>query len=279
MMGLSQLNFEGRNRIDVAIMRLREFEPPEGYYFADSYGKDSCVTRHLLQAAGSKYDGHYHKGGIDPPELVRFGKKHHPEIIISRPPMSVWKAVETKGMPRRKGRWCCELIKEKAGSGRRVVTGIRWQESATRRIRRMFEVCVADDTKYFLHPIIDWTANDVWEYIRANDIPYCSLYDEGARPEQRGYGKGLFKRLGCMLCPMITPRQTQIELIRFPKIAEAWRRSCFKYWEEGHKKPRPKDETKLGVYRWDTPEAMWKWWISRKSEPKVSDAQCIMFDN
>ena len=123
----------------------------------------------------------------------------------------------------------------------------------------MFQFCAkSDKTKSFLNPIIDWTTQDVWNYIKVNNLPYCSLYDEG------------FKRLGCVLCPMQTPKQTQIELARWPKLAEAWKRACYRYWNE---------TTHPGVKRWDTPEKMWQWWLSRKGEPKVNDAQCIMFDN
>ncbi len=263
-MGLAQLNFEGKNKVEVAIMRLQEFEPPEGYYFADSYGKDSCATYRLLDMAEAKHDAHYSQGGIDPPQLVKFGREYHPDTIMERPAMSVWKGVMIKGMPRRQGRWCCELIKEKHGGGRRVVTGIRWQESPRRRARQMVEVCNTDKTKVFLHPIIDWTNQEVWEFIHQENIPYCSLYDL-----KRLDGKPMFKRLGCVLCPMETQSQTSLELVMFPKLADAWKRACYRYWEKGG----------VGVQRWLTAEAFWQWWLSRKGEPKVNDAQCIMFDN
>lgn len=254
---ISQLNLEGKTRVEVAIMRLQEFEPPEGYYLAFSGGKDSIVIYDLAEKADVKFDAHYSQGGIDPPELVQFIRTNYPDIIFDRPKMSVWKGVMKHGMPRRQGRWCCELIKEHHGNGRRVVTGIRWQESARRRSRRMVEVCQTDKTKIFVHPIIDWAAQDVWEYIKVNNLPYCSLYDEG------------FRRIGCVLCPMQTAQQTQIELRRFPKLAEAWRRACYRYWEVGSD----------GTKRWATAEDMWQWWLSRKGEPKVNEAQCIMFDN
>jgi phosphoadenosine phosphosulfate reductase len=263
-MALSQLNFTGLNKIEnltvIAIKRLQEYEPLTkgmGYYFADGYGKDSSVVSLLLDMAKVKHDAHYHKGGIDPPELVYFGRENHPDTVIDRPKMSVWKGIEKKGMPSRVRRWCCEMIKEWGGAGRVVVTGIRWKESSRRASRRMFEVCRKDKTKYFLHPIIDWTSNDVWDFIHINNLPYCSLYDEG------------FKRLGCVLCPMETARQTQIELKRWPKIAEAWYQACIRYWERHTE----------GTARWATAEDMWQWWLSRKGEPKVNDAQCIMFDN
>ena len=121
----------------------------------------------------------------------------------------------------------------------------------------MVEVCYSDKTKVYVHPIIDWSSGDVWEYIKSNNLPYCSLYNEG------------FTRLGCVLCPMQTARQTQVELRRFPKLAGAWKRACYRYWEKQGE----------GVKRWSTPEEFWQWWLSRKGEAKVDEAQCIMFDN
>jgi len=259
---MTQPEFPTLEKLDyitnIAIQRLKTFEPPDGYYLSFSGGKDSCVLLDLAVKSQVKFDAHYSQGGLDPPELVNFIRKEHPEVIRDRPSESVWKGLMKHGMPRRQARWCCELIKEKHGTGRKVLTGIRWQESPRRRNRAMVETCRNDGTKTFIHPIIDWSSEEVWDYIKTNKVPYCSLYDEG------------FKRLGCVLCPMQTPKQTQIELIRFPKMAELWKRACYRYWGTS-KNP--------GVKRWKSAEDMWQWWLSRKGEPKVNDAQCIMFDN
>ena len=259
-MCLAQANFEGKTKVDMAIMRLREFEPLEGYYLAFSGGKDSVVLYDLAIKAKVKFDAHYSQGGIDPPELVKFIRNTYPNVIFDRPKMSVWQGIQIHQMPRRQSRWCCELIKEQQGSGRTVLTGIRWAESARRKQLRMFEICRADGTKKYLHPFIDWNTNEVWEYIKDNHLPYCSLYDEG------------FRRLGCVLCPMETAKQTQIELKRWPKLAEAWKRACYRLYES--------KKGKLDSFdRWDSAQKMWEWWLSRKGEPKVNEAQCIMFDN
>lgn len=58
--------------VEVAIERLKAFEPKEGYYLAFSGGKDSVTVKALADMAGVKYDAHYNVTSVDPPELVRF---------------------------------------------------------------------------------------------------------------------------------------------------------------------------------------------------------------
>lgn len=257
-MALTQLNLEGHTRIEVATNRLWMYEPPDGYYLAFSGGKDSIVLYDLAVKAGVRFDAHYSQGGIDPPELVQFIREYYPAVIRDRPKMSVWQGIARHGLPRRQARWCCELIKEHAGSGRAVLTGIRWAESVRRKSRRMVETSHDDKTKTFVHPIIDWQNNDIWEYIHAQSLPYCSLYDEG------------FKRLGCVLCPMETATQTQVDLKRWPKIADAWKRACYRYWE---------NHTQHSTSRWTSPEDFWQWWLSRKNDPETDERQPKMFEN
>jgi len=62
----------GKVNDEIAIERIKSFEPPEGYYVAFSGGKDSIVVLDLVKRAGVKYDAYYHVTGIDPPELVHF---------------------------------------------------------------------------------------------------------------------------------------------------------------------------------------------------------------
>lgn len=254
-MGLAQLNFAGLNKIEVALMRIREFERDGGYWLAFSGGKDSIVIYDLAVKSKVKFDTHYSQTGIDPPELVQFIRRNYPNVIWHRPEKSMWRWLEEKGFPRRNSRWCCEKLKEIHGRGGNLLTGIRWQESARRRRRKMFEVCRTGKQATFLHPIIDWSSDEVWEYISANKLPYCSLYDEG------------FKRLGCILCPFTTPKQTIVEMERWQKIAMAWYRAGKRYYE---------NTTHLGVKRWATYDDMWKWWISRGGETD-NNQLCLRF--
>ena len=255
MPGLDQLNFEGQDLVQVTLSRIREHEPPEGYYVAFSGGKDSVVLFDLVQRAGVKFDAHYNVTGIDPPELVYFIRDFYPDVIPEMPLKRIWPLVEAKGLPRRTARFCCEYLKEHSGAGRLVVTGIRWAESVARRRRQMLESCRWHRAKFFLHPIIDWPTESVWSYIHREGLPYCRLYDEG------------FKRLGCVLCPMGSPAQAQLDMARWPKIAAAWRRAAGRFYNRGTP----------GTRRWRTAAEYLDWWLTREATPDPGDCQLDLF--
>ena len=80
-MGLQQLNFDGLNKVEVAIARIKEYKPPEGYYLAFSGGKDSVVIYDLAIRSGVKFDAHYCVSPIDPPELRQFTKDNYPDVV------------------------------------------------------------------------------------------------------------------------------------------------------------------------------------------------------
>ena len=242
-MGITQLNFDGKNKVETAIVLLQAYANNEPYYLAFSGGKDSVVIYDLAVKSGVKFDAHYCVSPIDPPQIHQFIREYYPDVIWEYHARGFWKTVVKKGLPMRNSRWCCEIIKEAGGKGKTVIVGNRREEGRIRRNQKCFE----DDRKYdkrFLRPIIDWNEGEVWEYIRANNLPYCSLYDEG------------FKRLGCVLCPF--SRDIQREIKYFPKITNLWRRACDRIIE---KRLASGKEYK---YNFQTGQELWDWWISRK---------------
>lgn len=286
---IHQLDLYGRDKVDKAIMRLQTYEPPEGYYLCFSGGKDSCVIKALADMAGVKYDAHYSVSSVDPPELVRFIKEVHPDVIFDIPkdkngrPVSMWTLIANDTMPpTRIARYCCRYLKENGGKGRLKVTGVRWGESVNRKnshsevtfkdkktlkiieeeldemdyavtkkgtavLRldnrenaRIVEMCYKNHTT-MVNPIIDWTEGEVWEFLKENHIPYCSLYNEG------------FKRLGCIGCPMGRKEQRLYELERWPKYKNLYLIAFGKMLEQ--RKTRDREEL------WTTPEEVMEWWI------------------
>lgn len=238
--------FRGRiDKVAIAIDRIRMFEPPEGYYLAYSGGKDSDTILALTKMAGVKFDAHYNLTTVDPPELV-WHVKTHPEVVIDRPKETMWKLiVRKKQPPTRLARYCCEILKERGGLGRFVMTGIRAEESNNRANRKMTEQCYKEGGKRYFHPIIDWTHKNVWEFLKTNHVPYCKLYDEG------------FTRLGCVLCPFADKHRSAA---RWPKIAEAYHRAILKCFTSN---------VAAGLSasrRFKNGEDMWRWWLSGKSK-------------
>jgi phosphoadenosine phosphosulfate reductase len=228
---------------EAAIARLQEHEPEEGYYVAFSGGKDSIVILDLVQRAGVQYDVHYSQTTVDPPEVTHYIKEHYPEVIWEKPRMSMFKLIEKKGMlPTRQIRFCCSELKEIGGAGRTVVTGIRWEESFRRANRSVFEESTRTKNKWFLHPVIDWTSDDIWSYIHSREMPYCSLYDEGKT------------RIGCIMCPMQGTKGMLIDAERYPKYYLAYRRAVQKVLDNGHRKSLD--------WGWGgTADDILQWWI------------------
>lgn len=136
---IHQLNIHGKDKVQVAIDRLKTFEPPEGYYLAFSGGKDSVAIKALADMAEVKYDAHYNLTSVDPPELVQFIKTFD-DVQIDRPmdkdghQITMWNLIPKKKMPpTRTVRYCCKELKEMGGKGRMVITGVRWAESTNRK--------------------------------------------------------------------------------------------------------------------------------------------------
>jgi phosphoadenosine phosphosulfate reductase len=224
-----------------SIELLKEHEPPEGYYLAFSGGKDSIVCYDLCQKARVKFDAHYMRA-MEPPELVYFIRKHYPDVQRHLPKRSMWQLIRAHGIPPlRTIRYCCSELKEIGGKGRVVVTGIRKAESSTRNKRK--EVATVNK-KVMVSPILNWTTEQVWTYIHKNELAYPSLYDEG------------WRRIGCILCPCSPTWQKKEEIMRWPKIADAYKRACVRAFD---RKIAP---------TWHSGGAMFKWWISGKDFSK-----------
>lgn len=246
------------NKVDQAIAKIRLHEPANGYYVAFSGGKDSCVILDLIQRAGVKYDAHYNVTTVEPPELLKFVHDYHSNIIIEKPEMPMYKLIEKKGvLPTRLIRYCCAVYKERGGIGRTVVTGVRKAESNSRSKWSMVAPCNKHNNKQFLHPIIDWSTEDVWEYIKTYNLPYCELYDKG------------WDRIGCVGCPFASTRQRKRDLAQYPHIEKMWKYGCQKIID------KRKAAGKEAIFK--TAEDMYEWWLSGKGMSTAKPDEINLF--
>lgn len=256
---LKELTLYGTvDKVEIAMARLRLHEPPEGYYVAFSGGKDSCVVLDLCKRAGVKYDAHFNVTSVDPPEVLAFMRKYHADVRFNVPEKTMWQLIPEKRMPpTRTARYCCQALKEGGGKNRFVVTGVRHAESAKRAKRRLVEPCNRHRAKQYIHPIIDWSDAEVWEYIKTYNLPYCSLYDEG------------FKRIGCVMCPFGGPKQMKREMARWPGIARAYERAFQRMVDK-----RRADGLST---QWETGADVMKWWMMEDNRLRENDAQLKLF--
>ena len=244
-----QPTLDGRSPVDISIAILNQFKPRgKPYLLAFSGGKDSVVLKRLADMAGVKYDPHYSMTTNDPPELTRFIRREHPDVVWDVPDYNFFEGIRRKGLPGRTMRWCCRVYKEVGGAGRRTLLGLRAAESANRAKRGVVSAC-ATRRAQFISPMMHWTDADVWDFIRAENVPYCSLYDEG------------FHRLGCVLCPFEKHPEKQME--RWPVFFRLAREAAIDYYAR----------SEACQARWANGDDYYAWWISRTEPYPNPDAE------
>jgi phosphoadenosine phosphosulfate reductase len=59
------------------------------------------------------------------------------------------------------------------------ITGIRRDQTSTRENAKMLEIDEKYDGIVKVNPLLDWTWEQVWNYIKENNVPYNSLIDKG----------------------------------------------------------------------------------------------------
>lgn len=199
-------------KIRQSISFLQSMERDTPFNLGFSGGKDSVVILDLAERSGVEYNAIYANTTMDPPGTISFIKKNYPQVKIIHPEKSFFKLIEEKGFPSRLRRFCCELLKERYGIGKRSIEGMRADESHN---RKKYEPEQCDTRKWMkgavhILAILNWSENDVWDYIRYFNLPYSKYYDTPYN----------LSRHGCVGCPICNYKQMQKEFKMFPGYAK-----------------------------------------------------------
>lgn len=274
----------------------------------DSGGKDSQVCKELALRAGIPFEIMHNHTTADAPETVRFVRseaKRFEELgikyTINMPTykgqrVSMWSLIPQKLIPpTRLIRYCCAVLKETGGTGRFITTGVRWEESSSRKNNRgiferiastkkanlilnndnddkrmLFENCRLK-SKRVVNPIVDWKDEDVWDFlgdgaqvlcgqynVTCNGIPVNPLYDEG------------WCRVGCVGCPMARKKGREAEFIRWPQYKNLYIKAFDNMLLERERRGKMNGTWSMGATGVD----VFNWWM----EYDILPGQMDIFD-
>ena len=131
---------------------------------------------------------------------VLFPDKTEVEEMVARRGVNLfYRSVENR-------RLCCQVRKTNPLNGflRTLdawISSIRADQTEQRAGARKFEIDYLHGRMLKINPILDWTMERAWDYVRENDVPYNELHDMGypsigCAPCTRAVGEGEDPRAG-----------------------------------------------------------------------------------
>ena len=142
---------------------------PEARIFTLDTGRLHSHTYDAMEKTREKYDINIEVLFPDTSEVEK--------MVTSRGVNLFYKSVENR-------RLCCQVRKTNPLNGflktlDAWITSIRADQTEQRADSTKFEIDYLHGRMLKINPILDWTTDQVWDYIKRNDVPYNKLHDMG----------------------------------------------------------------------------------------------------
>ena len=161
---------------------------PEFRFFTLDTGRLPQETYDAMDAARKKYGMRLEVLFPDPGEIS--------EMVNSKGLNLFYESAENRML-------CCQVRKvrpfDRFVSGLDGwITGLRRAQTGARSRAKMFEIDSAHGDIVKINPLVDWTREMVWKYVKERGLPYNALFDKG------------YASIGCAPCTRpISPGQDE----------------------------------------------------------------------
>ena len=207
---------------------------------------------------------------------------------------TMWSLIMQNRMPpTRIARYCCKELKETGTPNRLGALGVRAAESTNRQGRDTFYVRgmakkpssyyslehaeevhqesqeIQDDNwdciliksmkehkDTMVNPIYEWLDEDIWNYIKSENINVNPLYSKG------------YQRVGCIGCPLAGAKMREKEFADYPKYKQMYINAFDKMLKIKKSKGNEKKN-------WENGEEVFAWWIEKYK--KIPKGQMSLF--
>ncbi len=163
---------------DVVLIDIASRLTPKPRIFTLDTGRLPQETYELIEKIREKYDLQI--------DIYFPDKERVEEMVKNYGPNLFYRSVDLRKL-------CCyvrkvEPLKRALSNLSAWICGLRREQSPTRSSISKVEIDEANGGILKISPLADWTTEDVWNYIRRNNVPYNALHDKG------------YPSIGCLPC-------------------------------------------------------------------------------
>jgi phosphoadenosine phosphosulfate reductase len=178
---------------DVAVVDMMVKINPEARIFTLDTGRLNPETYDVIDRVRDKYNINLE---------VMFPDSSAVEEMVRESGVNLfYQSVENRKL-------CCKMrkvqpLRRQLGTLSAWVTGLRADQAVTRSALKKVEIDDAFGGIIKVNPLAGWSHEDVWNYIRANDVPYNELHDKG------------YPSIGCAPCTRVVEEGEDIRAGRW----------------------------------------------------------------